>query len=59
MLWYGQNATEQTCVFGLNRPIERAHLFVRVSDRDRESGKCPARGISEGSGRTPARMIML
>ena len=22
MLWYGQNATEKTCVFGLNRPLE-------------------------------------
>ena len=21
MLWYGQNATEKTCVFGVNRPL--------------------------------------
>ena len=25
MLWYGQNATEKTCVFGLNRPLGPIH----------------------------------
>ena len=30
-----------------------------VSDRYREPREGPARGISEGPGRTPARMIML
>ena len=25
MLWYGQNATEKTCVFGLNRPSGSIH----------------------------------
>ena len=38
-------------------PGERVHLFVRfyllLYQIDRESGKCPARGISEGSRENP------
>ena len=25
MLWHGQNATEKTCVFGVNRPLGSIH----------------------------------
>ena len=28
MLWYGQNATEKTCVFDVNRPYSSKGLFT-------------------------------
>ena len=31
MLWFGQNATEETCVFGLNRPSD-VKTYVAVID---------------------------
>ena len=29
MLWYGQNATERTCVFGVNRPYGGSHSLSK------------------------------